>query len=115
MNKILCLMFGVCLLSGSALADTVRFTCQTEESANIVAAALAISQEKADKVAHPFLERGECEYLPDDIFVYIVHRGETFGTALKITVVGLSRESNGAMPAFFGLMPTEEAHADSSI
>jgi hypothetical protein len=58
---------------------------------------------------------GECEYLQDDMFVYIVHHGETFGTTLKITVVGLSRESNGAMSAFFGIMPPEELHADGSI
>ena len=115
MNKVLCLMVGLCLLSESAQADTVRFTCQTEESANIIAEALATSQEKADEVAHPFLVMGECEYLQDDMFVYIVHRGETFGTTLKITVVGLSRESNGAMSAFFGLMPAEEVHADGSI
>jgi hypothetical protein len=49
------------------------------------------------------------------VFVYIVHRGETFGATLKIAVVGLSRESNGAMPAFFGLMPAAEVHADGSI
>lgn len=108
-------MFGLCLLSGSAHADTVRFTCQSEEAANIVAAALAESQGTADEVAHPFLVRGVCEYLDDNLFVYIVHRGETFGTAPKITVVGLSRESNGAMPEFYGLMPTEELHADNSI
>src|SRR6266478_1061631 len=87
MNKVLCLMFGLCLLSESAEADTVRFTCQTEESANMVAAALAIGQEEADEVAHPFLVRGLCEYLPDDMFVYVVHRGETFGSTKKITVV----------------------------
>jgi hypothetical protein len=58
MNKVLCLMLRLCLLSESAQADTVRFTCQTEESANIIAEALATSQEKADEVAHPFLVRG---------------------------------------------------------
>jgi hypothetical protein len=108
-------MFGLCLLSESARADTVRFTCQSEEAANTVAAALAIGQEEADETAHPFLVMGVCEYLPDDMFVYIVHRGETFGSTEKITVVGLSRESNGAMPAFFGLMPTQELHPDDSI
>ena len=115
MNRVLCLMFGLCLLSESAHADTVHFTCRSEESANMVAAALAIGQEEADAVAHPFLVMGECEYLEDEMFVYIVHRGETFGSTKKITVVGLSRESNGDMPAFFGLVPTQQLHADDSI
>ena len=34
--------------------------------------------EQADAAAHPFLMIGECEYLSDEMFVYIVHRGETF-------------------------------------
>jgi hypothetical protein len=115
MNKGLYVMLAVCLLSSGARAERIGFTCHSEESANMIASAAAQGQEKADAAAHPFLMIGECEYLSDGMFVYIVHRGETFGTAVKITVVGVSRQSNGAMPEFFGLIPTEELHGDDSI
>jgi hypothetical protein len=115
MDKALYSILALCLLSGSAHAEKIGFTCRSEESANMIASAAALGQEEAEAVTHPLLMIGECEYLSDEMFVYIVRREETFGTTGKITVVGVSRQGNGAMPEFFGLIPTEMLHGDDSI
>lgn len=89
-------------------ADTINFFCKSEEMTNQIADALTKGgQESADIVAEPYLALGECQYVSEPIFVYIVHKGATFGDKFKVTVVGVARKL-GDFPEFWGMMPTAE-------
>lgn len=93
--------------AGVAHADTITFSCRSEEITNQIADALANGgQEAADIVAEPMLALGECQYT-EKLFVYVVHKGATFGEKFKITVVGVSRKI-GDFPEMWGMMPTSE-------
>ena len=117
MFKWLCLFaipIGCAVIAAEARADTVRFVCKSEESANTIGEALAEGEEMVRQVIHPFLMFGECEYLDEKRFVYVVHRGTTYGTTLKITVVGLSHKM-GEFPEMWSLVPTHDLHGDGTI
>jgi hypothetical protein len=115
--KRLCLsaiVIGWTVIAAEARADTVRFVCKSEESANTIGEALAEGEEMARQAIHPFLMFGECEYLDDKMFVYVVHRGTTYGTTSKITVVGLSQKM-GEFPKMWSLVPTDDLRGDGTI
>jgi hypothetical protein len=108
---------GLCLaaLAGPAHAEETQFVCQSEESANSIGSALVESQERADEMAQPLLMLGECKYLDEKMFVYVVHRGSTYGDGLnKVTVVGLSKKM-GEFPAMWGIIATDDLHGDGTI
>jgi hypothetical protein len=98
-----------------ARASTVPFACKTEDQMNEIAKAVVDSQAKADEVAMPLIALGECEFFPEPLFVYIVHKGETFTGTISVTVIGLSREENGALPSFWGMIRTEELTGDGTL
>lgn len=101
-------MFLLFPFAGVAHADTLTFECRSEEMANQIAEALTSGgQQAADIVAEPYLALGECMYFNEPVFVYIVHKGATFGDKFKVTVVGVSHKI-GAFPDFYGLIPTSE-------
>ena len=108
--------FAFCFIAVAiaAHADTVRFYCNSEESANMVGAAVVEGQDEAMELARPLLMVGECTYLSEKMFVYVVHRGATFGTTSKVTVVGLSRKL-GEWPDMWGFLPTDELRGDGTI
>ena len=117
MFKRLCLpaiAIGCAVIAAEARSDTVRFVCKTEESASSIGEAVAEDLEMAREVIHPFLMFGECEYLSEKMFAYVVHRGATYGTTSKLTVVGLSHKM-GEFPEMWGLVPTAELHGDGTI
>ena len=117
MFKRLCLAaiaIGWAVIAAEARSDTVRFVCKSEESASSVGEALAEGQEMAREVIHPFLMFGECEYLSEKMFVYVVHRGATYGATAKVTVVGLSHKM-GEFPEMWSLVPTDDLHGDGTI
>lgn len=98
-----------------AHAASVQFTCETEDAANRAAQAIVENNDASLNTARPFLSSGECFYSEDKIFVYIVKKGETFGTDHKITVLGLNKTENGGMPTIWAIIPAEEILADGSI
>jgi hypothetical protein len=103
-----------CAAAVPARADNVSFICRSEEAANAIGEALAEGQEKGREVAYPLLQMGVCEYLDEKIFVYIVHRGGTYGSTNRLTVVGLSPKM-GEFPDMWGLKPTDELPGDDTI
>jgi hypothetical protein len=107
--------FGLsCAAAVPARADNVSFICRSEEAANAIGAALAEGQERAREVAYPLLQMGACEYLDEKIFVYVVHRGGTYGDTYKLTVVGLSQKM-GEFPNMWGLKPADDLPDDDTI
>ena len=114
-KRLLLSTFSLCLAFGSpARAETTQFVCSAEDSANAIGAAVVESQERADEMAQPLVMLGECQVLDEKMFVYIVHRGATFGTTFKVTVVGLSSKMGG-FPVMWSLMPTDELPVDDTI
>jgi len=104
----------LCVATVPAHADTTRFICKTEQSANAIGAAVAQGMDKGDEVAHALVMQGECLYLREAISVNIVQRGETYGAAFRVTVVKLSLKP-AELPDMWGLVPAEKLHASSSI
>lgn len=96
----------------SAHATETQFACQTEESANKIGAVIAQDLVKGDQMVDTLVMQGACSYFGDKLAVYVVHRGATFGTNFKVTVVGLSSKM-GETPEMWGLIPTEELYADT--
>ena len=102
------------LFATGARAENIRFICKTENSANAIGAAIAEGDARAGEIIEPFMELGECEYLKEKMFAFVVHRGATYGTASKITVVGLSQKM-GEFPEMWALMPADELYGDGTI
>jgi hypothetical protein len=114
-KRLLFSSLSLCLAASvPARAEETQFVCHSEESADVIGAAIVESQETMDQVARRLLEMGVCEYLNEKIFVYVVHRGTTFGTGAKVTVVGLSRNM-GRVSDMWGLIPTDELSSDGTI
>jgi hypothetical protein len=97
-----------------AHAAETQFACQTEESANKIGATIAEGLEKGDEMAKALVMLGACTFFDEKVSVYVVHRGATFGTGFKVTVVGLSSKM-GEIPKMWGLIPTEQLHDDGTI
>src|SRR5262249_7934262 len=72
------------LLLGQARAESVRLICNTEESANAIDAAIMEGAENMKATLRPFLQLGECQYLGEKMFAYVVHRGTSYGTTSKV-------------------------------
>ena len=107
--------FGLCLaFAVSAHAETTQFVCKSEDAANAIGAALVESADRAEEVAQPLLMLGECHVLDEKMFVYVVHRGATYGNESKFIVVGFS-EKMGEFPNMWGLMSTDELQGDGTI
>lgn len=88
-----------------ARADTISFYCRNEEATNQIAEALANEgQFAADAVAKPFMALRVCGYFDEPLFVYITHKGSTFG---EVTVVGVSRKI-GEFPEWWGMLPSKD-------
>jgi hypothetical protein len=114
-KRILLPAFGLCLAFAiPARAETTQFICKSEDAADAIGAALLESADKANEVAEPLLELGECHYLDEKKFVYVVHRGTTYGDESKFMVVGLS-EKIGEFPDMWGLISTNELQGDGTI
>ncbi len=114
-KRILLPAFGLCLaFAVPARAETTQFICKSEDAANAIGAALVESTDKAGEVVEPLLALGACHYLDEKMFVYVVHRGTTYGNEIKFLVVGLSQKM-GEFPDMWGLMSTEELKGDGTI
>jgi hypothetical protein len=114
-KRLLFSSLSLCLAASvPARAEETQFVCHSEESADVIGAAIVESHERVDEVARVLLAMGVCEYLDKKIFVYVVHRGTTFGTGSKVTVVGLSRKMD-ELPDMWGLIPTDELPSDGTI
>lgn len=107
-------VFLLLLFGGVAHAETVKFMCRTEEAANQIAEAISMKPETVDEVTDPLIALGECKYLPEEMFVYVVQTGQTFGTTFRITVLGLAHKI-GEFPDMWGLKATDTHHEDGSI
>src|SRR6266404_6366372 len=88
-----------------AHAETVQFICRSEAGASQIAQAVAeakgITSQEVDDITQPLIALGECKYLSEDMFVYVVYTGQTFGTDYKITVLGLANKI-GEYPTMWG-------------
>jgi hypothetical protein len=114
-KRLLFSSLSLCLAASvPARAEETQFVCHSEESADVIGAAIVESRERADEVARGLLDMGVCEYLDERIVVYVVRRGTTFGTGSKVTVVGLSRNMD-ELPDMWGLIPTDELPSDGTI
>jgi hypothetical protein len=114
-KRILLPAFGLCLAFAiPARAETTQFVCKSEDAANAIGAALLESTDTANEVAEPLLAMGECHYLDEKMFVYVVHRGTTYGDESKFMVVGFS-EKMGEFPDMWGLISTNELQGDGTI
>jgi hypothetical protein len=114
-KRILLPAFGLCLAFAiPARAETTQFICQSEDAVNAIGAALLESTDRANEIAEPLLALGECHYLDEKMFVYVVHRGATYGAEAKFLVVGFSQKM-GEFPDMWGLMSTEELQGDGTI
>jgi len=60
------------------------------------------------------LMSGKCWALDQKTFAYLAHRGATFGTVVKMTVVGLSQKM-GEYPDMWSVMPTTEVQGDGTL
>ena len=114
-KRILLSAFGLCLAFAiPARAETTQFICKSEDAANAIGAALVESTDSADEVAEPLLALGECHFLDEKMFVYVVHRGTTYGNESKFIVVGFS-QTMGQFSEMWGLISTEELQGDGTI
>ena len=114
-KRILLPVFGLCLAFAiPARAETTQFICKSEDAANAIGTALLESTDRADEVAQPLLALGECHYLDEKMFVYVVHRGATYGSESKFMVVGFSAKM-GEFPNMWGLISTDELQGDGTI
>jgi hypothetical protein len=95
-----------------AHAAETQFACQTEESANKLGATMVEDLEKGGEMAVALVKLGECTYFDEKNTVYVVHRGATFGTVFKVTVVGLSFKT-GETRKMWGLIPTDQLDDDT--
>lgn len=93
-----------------AHAAETQFACQTEESANKLGASVGHNLVEGDQMARALVTQGACTFFDQKVPVYVVHRGATFGTDFKVTVVGLSSKA-GETPEMWGLMPTAQLYA----
>ena len=114
-KRILLPAFGLYLaFANPARAETTQFVCKSEDAASAIGAALMEGTDKADQIAAPLLALGECHYLDEKMFVYVVHRGATYGNESKFIVVGFSKKM-GEFPNMWGLMSTDELQGDGTI
>ena len=91
-----------------------QFACKTEESAKKIGASFVVGLEEGDQVADSLVMTGACRYFGQKIYAYVVHRGPTFGTEFKVTVVGLSSRI-GQNPEMWAVMPTDQLRDDGTI
>ena len=98
--------------SVSAHATETQFACQTEDSANKLGAIIAQDPVRGDQMADTLVMQGACSYFGEKVSVYVVHRGATFVTDFKVTVVGLSSKMVET-PEMWGVIPTKELYADT--
>ena len=114
-KRILLPAFGLCLaFAVPAHAETTQFVCKSEDAVNAIGAALLESADRANEIAEPLLTLGECHYLDEKMFVYVVHRGITYGGESKFMVVGFSQKM-GEFPDMWGLMSPDELQGDGTI
>jgi hypothetical protein len=97
-----------------AFAEDVQFICQSEASANAIAAAVVKAHKHADEITRQRMMLGKCWFLDKKASVFVVHRGATFGAVFKITVVGLSQKMD-ELPVMWSLVSTNELHDDGTI
>jgi hypothetical protein len=111
-KRLLLSMFLVSAVPAHA-AET-QFACQTEESANKIGATVVDDLVQGNEMAKALVMLGACAYFDEKIFVYVVHRGATFGTDFKVTVVGLSSKI-GEVPEMWGLIPSDQLRDEDTI
>lgn len=89
--------------AATAVPVETQFACQTE-SAN----KLGASPEKSDEVADSLMLLGVCKCFDKNTYAYVVHRGPTSGSDVKVTVVGKN-------PEMWGVIPTAQLRGDRTI
>lgn len=91
-----------------------QFACKTEESAKQIGASFVAGLQEGDQVTDSLVMTGACSYFRQKIYAYVVHRGPTFGTEFKVTVVGLSSRI-GRNPEMWAVIPTDQLRDDGTI
>jgi hypothetical protein len=97
--KSLLAIVGLLLLAQPARADETSFFCSSEDAAVTVAKMMdvehgrIVNQEEVDTVAHDYLEKGVCVFLPSEVRVTVLRTVGLFGSGTKVRVVEFESEA----------------------
>lgn len=112
-----CLMLLILILSAPfAFAESTAFFCTSEEAAVTIAMTMdmengrIVNREEVDAVAKPFIEGGDCIYIPHEIDIEVKRIVGAYGANEKINVVEFESSSVSVRDgsALFAFIPERE-------